>query len=379
MKKSFLLAACIFAAAGSNWCYAQKVDVAKLAEIVKGVDREGAGHRAATAALRELEKVNADQLITILKAMDGVTPLNANWFRASVETIAAKDTAKINVEALTKFAQDTKENQYARMIAFDLATQLKPELKDSLLAGFTEDPCLELRQMSIDLVIAGAEKAVADNKNDEAKKAYESALANSRDPEQIQKIAGALEKLGTTVNLTDHFGFITKWKLIGPFDNVGKKGFDTVFAPEEGVNFDKEFDGKSGKVQWVEHKTEDKFGKVDLNTAIGELKGATTYAAAFVIAKEPMEVDIRLGCTNANKVWVNGELAISNHVYHAGEQIDQYVGKATLKKGLNTILVKNCQNEQTDPWAKDWSFQLRITDATGKNLGLPATVIPPTE
>jgi hypothetical protein len=55
----------------------------------------------------------------------------------------------------------------------------------------------------------------------------------------------------------------------------------------------------------------------------------------------------------------------ANHVYHAGAAVDQYVGGAKLKKGLNTILVKSAQNEQTDSWAKDWWFQLRVCDRIG--------------
>jgi hypothetical protein len=36
-----------------------------------------------------------------------------------------------------------------------------------------------------------------------------------------------------------------------------------------------------------------------------------------------------------------------------------------LKKGRNEILVKICQNEQTEDWAQTWDFQLRVCDALG--------------
>jgi hypothetical protein len=39
-----------------------------------------------------------------------------------------------------------------------------------------------------------------------------------------------------------------------------------------------------------------------------------------------------------------------------------------LKKGTNKILVKTCQNEQTESWAQDWKLQIRITDTAGKAL-----------
>ena len=74
---------------------------------------------------------------------------------------------------------------------------------------------------------------------------------------------------------------------------------------------------------------------------------------------------MRLGCINAHKVWVNGELAGTNHVYHTGMEIDQYKFSVKLKAGLNTILLKVCQNEQTEPWAQRWQFQLRVCDDLG--------------
>jgi hypothetical protein len=45
--------------------------------------------------------------------------------------------------------------------------------------------------------------------------------------------------------------------------------------------------------------------------------------------------------------------------------MDQYVSPAVLRPGRNVILVKVCQNEQTQSWAREWSFQLRVCDATG--------------
>ena len=46
--------------------------------------------------------------------------------------------------------------------------------------------------------------------------------------------------------------------------------------------------------------------------------------------------------------------------------MDQYVGAGELQAGRNLILLKLCQNEQTEEWAQDWKFQLRVCDATGK-------------
>ena len=74
---------------------------------------------------------------------------------------------------------------------------------------------------------------------------------------------------------------------------------------------------------------------------------------------------VRYASPNATKLWLNKQLVAANEVYHAGGAVDQYVAPVELQAGTNTILLKVCQNEQTQPWAQDWSFQLRLADELG--------------
>jgi hypothetical protein len=48
--------------------------------------------------------------------------------------------------------------------------------------------------------------------------------------------------------------------------------------------------------------------------------------------------------------------------------MDQYRAHARLKQGVNTILLKICQNEQTEDWAQEWNFQVRVCDASGQAI-----------
>jgi hypothetical protein len=48
---------------------------------------------------------------------------------------------------------------------------------------------------------------------------------------------------------------------------------------------------------------------------------------------------------------------------------------AQLQPGHNTILVKVCQNEETEEWTNEWDFQLRITDSLVKPI-LPGGTMP---
>ena len=94
-------------------------------------------------------------------------------------------------------------------------------------------------------------------------------------------------------------------------------------------------------------------------------KGAIAYAQTTFESSSAQDVQIRLGCINANKIWLNGKLLTRNNVYHANMMIDQYIVSAALKKGTNRILLKIAQNEQEESWAQRWEFQVRVCDTNG--------------
>ena len=183
--------------------------------------------------------------------------------------------------------------------------------------------------------------------------------------DQIRGTQKQLDELGQKVDITRHFGFIVRWHLVAPFDNTGTKGFDVAYPPEEGVDLSATYPGKGVQVSWKAHVTDDRYGIVDINKAVDKYNGAIGYAYTEFVSASKRPVDVRLGCINGNKVWVNGQEIISNHVYHTAMEIDQYVGQVTLRKGKNHILVKVAQNEQTEDWAQNWQFQLRVCDEIG--------------
>ena len=48
--------------------------------------------------------------------------------------------------------------------------------------------------------------------------------------------------------------------------------------------------------------------------------------------------------------------------------MDQYSVPVTFKPGKNVILLKLCQNEQTESWAQRYQFQLRIARPSGTGV-----------
>jgi hypothetical protein len=228
-----------------------------------------------------------------------------------------------------------------------------------------DDPSLELRRDAVAMKLEEAKTHDGAGQKADAIDAYRTALSASRDRDQVDAAADALAKLGVAVDLPTHFGFITQWKVIGPFDNTNFTGFDAVFPPEEKIDLASEYEGKVGKVAWFDFRTEDKYGMVDFNRAIGKHNGVTAYAYHEFVSPVERDIELRLGSINANKLWLNGKLLTANEVYHTNTGIDQYIDRGRLKSGANAILVKICQNEQTEDWAQRWEFQLRVCDETG--------------
>ena len=238
------------------------------------------------------------------------------------------------------------------------------------------DPSPELRREAVSRLMDEGRTLMESDAKDAAALVYRQALNGARDVKQIKEIAKSLEKLERKVDLPEHFGFLMHWKVIGPFDNTGRAGFDQVFPPEQSIDISAEYDGKGAKAKWVEFVTADPFGMVDLNKAFGMEKEVTAYAYTEFTSANARPGELRLGSKNAWKIWLNGELVFGRDEYHRGAAIDQYQLPVSLNEGKNTLLVKLCQNEQTETWTVEWQFQLRICDTTG--TAILATDRPPT-
>ncbi len=344
-------------------------DLAANLRTIRAVAAEGNGSKEAGAAWRELVKNRAQALPEILAAFDDANPLAANYLRSAVETIAQRETdngGKLPAEALEKFVRNTKRDPRGRRLAYELLASVDPSAPDRLIPGMLNDPGVEFRRDAVARLVEQATKRLAGGEKDDARKLFAEALSGARDEDQVQAIKKQLEGLGEKVDLPRHFGFLMNWRLVAPFDNTDKKGLAAVYPPEKELDLSASYEGKEGKkITWVEHTTENENGIVDLAKALGPFKGAVAYAATEFQSDQRRPVEFRLGTPNSWKVWLNGELIFAREEYHRGMNLDQYKMRGTLKPGKNVILIKVCQNEQTEDWAQRWQFQFRVCDAVG--------------
>ena len=336
---------------------------------VLGVEENGKGHAAAVKAMQTLQSATQADIPRLLSGMDRANKISANWLRGVIVATMQRE-GQFPADEILAYFQDSSHSHRGRLMAFELLSENDSEFADKTIPTLISDSSLPLRRMGVDWYVEQAEEA------EDARDKIGSlgvALNNARDIDQVLKIAELMGEQGISVDLQNQLGFINQWHIVGTFNNKDEGGFNVAYGPEKDLAnidvVDATYPDLNGNdVQWFSHTTSEPTGVVDLVKKIGPIKGVTAYAYATFDATEEREVDIRVGCINAHKVWVNGELIMANEVYHNGMSPDKFSSPANLKKGENVILIKVCQNEQTEPWAQDWQFQVRVCDETGKAI-----------
>jgi hypothetical protein len=352
-------------------------DVGPLVARLRAVGPEGAGNAEAARAWRDLVRAGPAALPDVLAALDGADPVAANWLRTAVDAIAEREVDAgrgLPADKLEAFVKDTRHAPAGRRLAYEWLTRIDRTAPGRLLPGMLDDPSVELRRDAVAVALADAQAKLGAGDRDAARAAFRKALGGARDRDQVEAIAKALKELGEPVDLAAHFGFLRAWHVIAPFDNTGGKGYATAFAPETKVDLTATLTGKGGReVRWAAVSTDDPYGNVDLNKALGKHQGAAAYAYAAVDVPAERAAEVRLATENAVKVFVNGKEVFGREEYHHGKSLDQHVAPVKLRAGRNVLLVKVCQNEQPDAWAQAWDFQLRVCDAVGTPV--PLTVV----
>lgn len=344
-----------------------------LLKTIQSVGREGQGNARAKQAVQKLIRRDADVLPHILQAFDDTGPLSANWLRSAFEAIAdrAVENGKgLPADKLQAFIRNRDNDPRARTLAFEWLVKVDPDARKRLVPGMIDDPSPYLRRLAVARLIDRAEKLQEQDKQQEAKRVYQEALAGAIHKDQVETIVKPLRKMGEKIDLQQHFGFLTEWHVIGPFDNHDEKGFAVPYPPEEEVNLDAEYraeyQGEQRVVRWQPVSTDHKYGLVDIAKQIENYKGSCMYFTTEFWSPKRRKVEFRLGTPNSWKLWLNGEYLFGREEYHRGMAMDQYTVEATLQPGRNVILFKICQNEQKQDWAQRYQFQMRVCDPSGR-------------
>ena len=333
-------------------------------QAVRSVKNGAQGAAAAREGHRQLVLGGPANFVPILNAFQDSSPLAVNYFRNAFEAIAGSELAagrSLPKDTLLAFIRDTSGSPSARRLAYEWLLKQRPELEDEMIPQMLTDPSADFRRDAVARLIDQAKAA----DGDAAVALYRKAMTGAVHEDQVKQISKALRSRDVAVNIQRHFGFLSQWHIIGPFDNKDMKGFPVAYPPEESIQLEAEYDGQLGKVQWQAIGTDDDYGLVDIAEQLENHKGSLMYATTTYNSTADQSVEFRLGTPNAWKLWVNGKLVFQREEYHRGTRMDQYRVPVELAAGRNTILIKVCQNEQTQDWAQRYQFQLRVCDSTG--------------
>lgn len=354
-------------------------DVAEDVNILRQMGPHGRDDVQARAAWQRLVAAGPSALPTVLAALNSATPIAANWLLTAAEAIVANEFAAGRTPpraVLESYLANPQNHARGRRVVFEWLLRIDPTLRSKLLPTFLDDPSLELRREAVQFRWDQIDAEITKEQVKERTQAYLQLIPHVRERDQADKLVKLIAEGGGSYDLTRHFGFITAWRVIGPFDHTGVKAFNVAFPPEKELNLAARYDGKDGaKVAWQSVAADGVYANVDLNKPLGKVKGAIAYALAEVESEREQPVEVRVGTVNAIKIFLNGRLLLAHEEYHHGADMDQYIGRGTLQAGRNVVLLKVCQNEQTESYAVLWGFQCRLCDATGG--AVPFKVVTP--
>lgn len=155
-------------------------------------------------------------------------------------------------------------------------------------------------------------------------------------------------------------GFVSDWRLVGPFDNERGGGFERRFGPEQGIDLDAVYRGKTGEVGW-RRLPDTGSGYVPLERLVYPSDQVLACLATTIHVPEPTRAAFRLGSGESVRVFVNGREVFSRDVRRSCA-LDQDAFGVELPAGRSHVLVKvGCQDE-------GFAFVLRITDPAGRSL-----------
>lgn len=156
----------------------------------------------------------------------------------------------------------------------------------------------------------------------------------------LERARGRLTRAG---EWRDSLGFVRDFYVVGGFDNEGKAGCDKDFGPEAAaLDLASRYTGAKGPVSWRPLSVSPTDGYIDLGAALRPNRETVAYAVTWLDSPAEARVALGVGTSGAFRMWVNGEKAASSDHYNLPRP-DQTRVSVRLRKGLNRVLVKVCQ------------------------------------
>jgi Flp pilus assembly protein TadD len=158
-------------------------------------------------------------------------------------------------------------------------------------------------------------------------------------------------------------GYLSKFRVVGPFDNEGKRGFDTAFGPEleraDEPNPSASYQGRERPVRFRPMPEIVQGGYVSFDAVLRPAENVCGVAETNITLARAEPLTLWLGGGGAIKLYFNGTEVLRDEAYRTPSP-DRSVVLVQGKQGKNRLLVKACVTSGT------FGFYLRVADARGE-------------
>lgn len=158
-------------------------------------------------------------------------------------------------------------------------------------------------------------------------------------------------------------GYVTRWQIVGPFDNAERKGHGTVYGPEKeafdpGQTFEGKVPGEPLTWRVQDYEALPHHGYLSFDDVLRPNTQVVGYATTWIRSPKTTDAALHLGSGGAYKVWLNGVEVGESEVYRGPDPL-QEAWRVRLAKGWNRVLVKVAVTDGL------WGVYLRVSDKKG--------------
>jgi len=210
-------------------------------------------------------------------------------------------------------------------------------------------------------MLAGMTQALKDaGRQEEADEAYTALKSRLNSIDAVRAMMALAGKMGDQQDMLSQLGFLTKWRVVGPFPWSSKDAFSKTNVNEPNVDLSATYTVDNAQCTWQSVNTAPGY-TVNLAGIYGSPTNCAAYGYTEIEVAEACDATVRVGSDDGIKVWINGETVHENNV-DRGADIDQDQAPIKLKAGLNKILVECTQG------GGGWNYLTRLTTTDGYPL-----------
>ena len=269
----------------------------------------------------------------ILNAVHSMSPEDVTAIRESLMKMArvmqARGLGDVAGQIYAALYGVTPNNDERRLLLNNMAYAPVPDSFDAILAAISDPSLVEAAKPAL---VALADKLVQLHQPDQALKAYRI----------IAGLDGKPIAADSSLSVARQLGFITDWRVVGPFPWCDDSDWETPFVQEPGVDLSAAYTAGDKTMGWKPLETKEPSGLVDLSGAVARQDRCFAYAYAEIALDAGVNAEIRMGVDDGVRLWVNGKQVFENRL-DRGVKIDEDAVTVQFAPGVNTLLLKISQ------------------------------------